>query len=109
MLIKTAKVFLTVAVLLAALVFLTGGRGVQYAAETRYHTVTSGQTVWGIATKYLPLQDKTRDVRELMYDIGKANGLRGYHIEPGMKLVIPLEVEIKETASDRGWTLTPEL
>lgn len=96
MLVKTAKVFLTIAVLLAALIFLTGGRGVKYAVEHRTHTVTSGQTVWGIATKYLPEQDRTKDVRELAYDIGRANNLREYAIQPGDVLVIPLAKEVRK-------------
>ncbi|MDO4920956.1 MAG: LysM peptidoglycan-binding domain-containing protein [Phascolarctobacterium sp.] len=109
MLMKTAKVFLVIAALLAAMIFVTGGRGVKYAAEQRYHTVAAGQTVWGIATKYLPEQDRTRDVRELMYEIGKRNGLNNYSIQPGDVLVIPLEVEIKEAAEERGWVLLSTL
>jgi nucleoid-associated protein YgaU len=94
MLMKTAKVFLIIAALLAAMIFVTGGRGVKYAAEQRYHTVAAGQTIWGIATKYLPEQDRTRDVRELAYNIGRANKLEGYLIRPGQVLVIPLERKV---------------
>ena len=96
MMMKTVKVFLVVAALLAALIFLTGGRGVKYAAENRYHTVSAGQTIWGIAAKYLPHQDRTRDVRELVYAIGKKNNLQGYAIYPGQVLLIPLERKVQD-------------
>lgn len=95
MLMKTAKVFLTIAALLAAMIYLTGGKGVQYAVEQRQHTVSAGQTIWGIAMRYMPEQDRTQDVRELVYEIGRANNLKGYKIQPGDVLVIPLQVEVK--------------
>lgn len=98
MLIKTTKAFLTIAALLAAMIWLTGGKGVQYAIEQRTHTVSAGQTVWGIATKYMPEQEKTRDVRELVYEIGKLNGLpeRSWNIRPGDVLIIPLAKEVRK-------------
>lgn len=96
MLVKTAKAFLTIAALLAAMIYLTGGKGVQYAVEQRQHTVSPGQTIWGIATRYMPEQDRTRDVRELVYEIGRANKLQGYAIQPGDVLVIPLAKEVRE-------------
>lgn len=93
---KTVKAFLAIAALLATMIYLTGGKGVQYAVEQRQHTVTTGQTIWGIATRYMPEQDRTRDVRELVYEIGKANNLKGYKIQPGDVLVIPLQCEVKK-------------
>ena len=98
MLVKTAKVFITIVALLAATIWLTGGKGVQYAVERRQHTVSAGQTVWGIATKYMPEQNKTRDVRELVHEIGKLNSLpaRNWNIQPGDVLIIPLAREVKQ-------------
>lgn len=98
MLKKTAKAFLTIAALLAAMIWLTGGKGVQYAIEQRTHTVSSGQTVWGIATKYMPEQEKTRDVRELVYEIGELNSLpkRNWNIQPGDVLIIPLAKKVRK-------------
>lgn len=95
---KTAKAFLTIAALLAAMIWLTGGKGVQYAIEQRTHTVSSGQTVWGIATKYMPEQEKTRDVRELVYEIGELNSLpkRNWNIQPGDVLIIPLAKKVRK-------------
>lgn len=94
--IKTLRLFLLIAVCFAAVVFLTGGKGLHYAEQNRLHIVAPGQTIWGIATRYMPEQNKTRDIRELIYDIGKENNLHNYHIEPGQQLVIPLWVEVKE-------------
>lgn len=98
MLVKTAKVFITIVALLPATIWLTGGKGVQYAIEQRTHTVSAGQTVWGIATKYMPEQNKTRDVRELVHEIGKLNSLpaRNWNIQPGDVLIIPLAREVKQ-------------
>lgn len=98
MLKKTAKAFLTIAALLAAMIWLTGGKGVQYAIEQRTHTVSEGQTVWGIATKYMPEQEKTRDVRELVYEIGELNSLpkRNWNIQPGDVLIIPLAKKVRK-------------
>lgn len=94
MLIKTIKVFLLAAALLAAMIWLTGGKGVQYAVENKYHVVGDGQTVWGIATKYFPEQNKTRDIRELVHDIRQANNIRDCIIRPGDVLVIPLSKRV---------------
>lgn len=98
MLAKTIKVFLIAAALLAAMIWLTGGKGVRYAVENKYHTVTDGQTVWGIATKYMPQQSKTRDVRELVYEIGRLNSLpkRNWNIQPGDVLIIPLAKKVRK-------------
>lgn len=96
MLFKTLKVFLTISFLLALMIFLTGARGVEYAIEHREHTVTSGQTLWGIATKYMNEQDKTRDIREFVYDIRQANKqLDGCLVRQGDVIVIPLAKEVK--------------
>lgn len=96
MLVKTLKVFLTISSLLALLIFLTGCKSVEYAIEHREHTVTSGQTLWGIATKYMNEQDKIRDVREFVYEIRQANKqLDGCLVRQGDIIVIPLAKEIK--------------
>lgn len=89
---KTLKMIVGLALLLTAMIFLTGGKGQELTAADRTHVVTAGQTVWGIATKYMEYQDKTRDVRELVYDIRQRNGLHNVTIQPGDVLVIPLMV-----------------
>lgn len=77
--------------------FTTCGMGhKEYVVNNATHVVREGQTLWGIATKYMPEQEKTRDVRELVYDIEQANGLRNKFIEPGMILAIPLAKEVKK-------------
>lgn len=96
MLLKTLKVFLAISFLLALMIFLTGAKSVEYAIEHREHTVTSGQTLWGIATKYMSEQDKTRDVREFVYEIRQANKqLDGCMVRQGDVIVIPLAKEVK--------------
>lgn len=93
---KTLKLFLLIAACLAALIWCTGGTGLRMEQQNKLHVVKAGQTIWGIATEYMPQQNKTWDIRELIYDIGKANKLHNYQIQPGQQLVIPLMVEIKE-------------
>lgn len=72
------------------------GMDTNYELATKHHVVREGQTIWGIATRYMPEQDRTRDVRELVYEIGRANNLKGYKIHPGDVLIIPLQVEVKK-------------
>lgn len=77
--------------------FTTCGMGhKEYTINTATHVAREGQTLWGIATKYMPEQEKTRDVRELVHDIEQANGLRNKYIQPGMVLAIPLAREVKK-------------
>lgn len=89
------EVFIIAAVLLAGLIYVTRGKGVQYAVENKAHVVTVGETGWDIACQYLPEQDRTRDVRELLDAIGRANDLqqRDWNIQPGEVLIIPLAKE----------------
>ena len=76
--------------------FTTWGMGhKEYTINTATHVVREGQTLWGIATEYMPEQEKTRDVRELVHDIEQANGLHNKFIQPGMVLAIPLAKEVK--------------
>ena len=90
---KTLKMTVILSVILAGMIFFTGSKGKELAAANRLHTVTSGQTIWGIASHYMKDQDKTNDIRELVYDIRKANNLREGIIQPGDVLVIPLMVK----------------
>jgi LysM repeat protein len=89
------------AALIAAAVVLCGGTKDEYYTEYRTHIVTDGQTVWGIATKYIVEQDRTRDVRELVSDIIKYNGIKNAVIQPGQVIVVPLEIK-KEPAKIAG-------
>lgn len=49
------------------------------------HTVAPGDTLWAIAAQHAG----NRDVREVVYQIKKANGLRSAAIQPGQVIVIP--------------------
>lgn len=69
----------------------------EYRTEYKRHTVTAGQTVWGIATKYQPLQDKKMSVGELVHKIYKVNGIDPrLYIQPDDELIIPLEMEVHD-------------
>ena len=48
------------------------------------------------AKMHMAEQDKTRDVRELIFDIRKHNGLHGKTLQAGQTIVIPLEKEVKK-------------
>ena len=68
----------------------------EYRTEKHIHTVAAGQTVWEIATIYLPKQDMDMSVGELVHKIYKVNGIDPkLYIQPGDKLIIPLEMEVK--------------
>ena len=69
---------------------------VEYRTEKRIHTVSAGQTVWGIATKYQAEQDKKMSTGELVHKIYKVNSIDPkLYIQPGDKLIIPLEMVAK--------------
>lgn len=74
------KAFVITVMLLAGLIFLTGG--------------SEGETVWDIANAHMKEQDKYRDCRELMFDIRKHNNLIGKELQAGQQIVIPLYKEI---------------
>ena len=66
--------------------------------EVPYY-VQSGETLWHVANNYMPHQAKHRDVRELIDDIRRANGMMGADLQskwqPGTEIKIPLEVRDK--------------
>lgn len=83
---------------IVAAAFMVSGwlKPVEYRIEKRIHTVTAGQTVWGIATKYQSAQDKKMSTGELVHKIYKVNSIDPkLYIQPGDKLIIPLEMEVK--------------
>lgn len=73
---KMFKVFAGVAALLALLVFVTGAGGKKYAVEHRTHIVQVQENLFSVAAKYAPQQNKTDDLRELVYDIQQASGIK---------------------------------
>jgi len=50
------------------------------------HTVTSGDTLWKVATEHYP---PSEDPRATIEAIRRENGLEGYGIKPGMHLELP--------------------
>lgn len=61
-----------------------------YQLRTVAYTVKVNDTVWGIAQRYMPKQDKHDDVRGLVLAIQNANNYDGM-LQPGTVLRIPLE------------------
>lgn len=92
-----AKKMLYVIALLAVAFMVSGWKPfVEYRTEKHIHTVAAGQTVWEIATDYQAKQDKDMSVGELVHKIYKVNGIDPkLYIQPGDKLIIPLEMEVK--------------
>ena len=83
---------------IVAVAFMVSGwlSPAEYRVEKYIHTVAAGQTVWEIATIYQPKQDMDMSVGELVNKIYKVNGIDPkLYIQPGDKLIIPLEMEVK--------------
>lgn len=101
------KAFVITVMLLAGLIFLTGGSAAKLAIRAHgflfpsykqtlvAYTVGEGQTLWEITGRYMDQQDKYRDCRELMHDIAEYNNLNGVKwLQAGQQIVIPLYKEI---------------
>lgn len=89
------KCLFIIALVAVAWVLIGWLKPTEYRTVKQLHTVTAGQTVWGIATKYQPLQDKKMSVGELVHKIYKINGIDPrLYIQPGDVLIIPLEQEV---------------
>ena len=83
---------------LVAVAFMVSGwlAPKEYRTEKHIHTVAAGKTVWEIATVHLPKQDMNMSVGELVHKIYKVNGIDPkLYIQPGDKLIIPLEMVAK--------------
>jgi hypothetical protein len=98
------KAFLITAMLLAGLIFLTGGGAAKVAAKAHgflfpvysqvnvIHRVADGDTLYGIAYQYSDKQNKWDDLRGVVCDIEEANNLgknRSY-LHPGQQIIVPL-------------------
>lgn len=91
------KCLFIIALVAVAWVLIGWLKPTEYRTEYKRHTVTAGQTVWGIATKYQPLQDKKMSVGELVRKIYKVNGIDPrLYIQPDDVLIIPLEQEVRD-------------
>lgn len=70
------------------------GYSVVFADEPVYKNrvviVNSGDTLWDIAGS---CTGKGEDIREVMFRISEANGLKNKHIYPGQALNVPVLVE----------------
>ena len=108
---KTLKLTVLLALALATLIFLTGGRGVAlagkayswvfptYKQELLVHRVKDGETLYGIAALYAGRQDKWDDLRGVVEDIHDANGI-SYNdarwLRPGQKILVPLKSRVQQ-------------
>lgn len=88
---------LLVVALLGTAYFLSNCINTNYVVEEKYHVVKTGQTLWQIADRYMPEQEKTEDIREFIFEITKANDIKGNeYLMPGDCLVIPLHKVAKK-------------
>lgn len=101
---KTLKIFILLALALATLIFCTGGRGLAgrayscvfptYNVERVSYTVHHGDTLYSIAYAHAGKQDKWDDLRGIICDIQKANGMEDSDarwLTPGRQLIVPLQ------------------
>jgi LysM repeat protein len=73
-------------VVLATACAFYAATGADAGTEPIPYTVTSGDTLWEIATEKYP---PTEDPRNTVEAIRRENGLEGYLITPGMRLQLP--------------------
>ena len=73
-----------VALAIACALYSATGAGA--GTEPIPYTVTSGDTLWEIATEKYP---PSEDPRTTVEAIRRENGLEGYLITPGMRLQLP--------------------
>ena len=73
-------------VALAMACALYAATGADAGTEPIPYTVTSGDTLWEIATEKYP---PSEDPRNTVEAIRQENGLEGYLITPGMRLQLP--------------------
>lgn len=105
---KSIKIFIVLALALAALIIATDGRGLvgrayscvfpTYRVERVAHVVKYGDTLYSIAYAYADKQDKWDDLRGIICDIQAENGITdndAYWLAPGRQLIVPLRKEMK--------------
>lgn len=64
--------------------------------EIKY-TVATGETKWDIVGGLMKQYGDKRDIREVLWETDKANGIKGQHIFPGQTLYITLETTKEAT------------
>lgn len=85
------KKILIVGILIIVSLVLCGNLSRGYELKIQEHTVTGGETLWSIASKYYGKQDRHRDIRELIWEIRELNKLDvKRYLQPGDYLKVPL-------------------
>lgn len=54
-------------------------------------TVHAGQTKWAVVSQLMKEYGDKRDIREVLWEMDKANGIKGHTIHPGQTIYITLE------------------
>lgn len=83
---KLVKTIIALSIILLILIPLTPRVHSQSKVTYSKFTVSSGDTLWTIASQFI---NKNDDVRELIYNIKKVNNLNSAIILPGQELLIP--------------------
>ena len=95
------KKILVLALVAAALLCSSFAESKLHHVEVTYY-VQSGETLWSVASRYMEQQNKCTDVRELIDDIRRKNGMMGNDLQskwqPGQEIIIPLEVRDEKNA-----------
>ena len=68
---------------------LHAGSGASAEAPPAPHTVVAGETLWSIAAEHYP---PSEDLRVAVEEVREANGLEGYRIHPGTRLLLPADL-----------------
>jgi len=83
-----SKAILLVLALILAVSFVSGNAlasGSNSGVKFDYVTVTSGQTLWGLAKSHA----KNQSQREWIAELVELNNLTSTDLQPGQKLVLP--------------------
>ena len=87
---KYVKIMFWISLVLVVLLICSSGTKYKTSGED-YYNVTSGDTLWGIASEYKPAQ---MDTREYIHILKEMNEGLGNVIVPGQAIVLPIMVKV---------------
>ena len=85
---RLSKAILLVIGMIIAVAFVSGNASAsatKTVVQFKYVTVTSGQTLWALASKY----SKDQSQREWIATLVELNNLTSNDLQPGQKLALP--------------------